>query len=129
MVALNSHRDPFYYTMYVGVPIVLAGGGRGALGPPARRCSGRSRVLGCVIASLGPYTPVYPALQALVPPLRSFRFPVKYLSLGSFGIAMLAAMAIQWLIDRDVPRRPLTWVLAGGVRAAAWSPTCSSPGC
>ena len=48
-----------------------------------------------------------------MPPLRTFRFPVKYLSLGSFGLAVLAAFAIQWLIDRDVPRRPLTWVLAG----------------
>src|SRR5207342_1606719 len=51
-------------------------------------------------------------LETLIPPLRSFRFPVKYLSLGSFALAVLAGFAIQWLIDRDVPRRPLMWVLA-----------------
>ena len=56
--------------------------------------------------------PSIPLCETLVPPLRSFRFPVKYLSLGSFGLAVLAGFAIQWLIDRDVPRRPLTWVLA-----------------
>ena len=112
MVALNSQREPFYYSMYVGVPIALAAG--------VAAFSGRRHTVfwtivlaGCLLGSFGPYTPVYPALETLVPPLRSFRFPVKYLSLGSFGLAVLAGFAIQWLIDRDVPRRPLTWVLAG----------------
>ena len=35
MVALNSQRDPFYYSMYVGVPIALAAGCRRVLGPAA----------------------------------------------------------------------------------------------
>ncbi len=111
MVALNSQREPFYYSMYIGVPIALAAG--------VAAFSGRRHTVfwtivlaGCLLGSFGPYTPVYPALETLVPPLRSFRFPVKYLSLGSFGLAVLAGFAIQWLIDRDVPRRPLTWVLA-----------------
>ena len=111
MVALNSQREPFYYSMYIGVPIALAAG--------VAAFSGRRHTVfwtivlaGCLIGSFGPYTPIYPALQALAPPLRSFRFPVKYLSLGSFALAILASFAIQWLIDRDVPRRSVTWVLA-----------------
>jgi hypothetical protein len=111
MVALNSDREPFYYTMYVGVPVVLAAA--------LAACSGRRHTLfwtiaiaGCLIGSFGSYTPIYPAIQSLVPPIRAFRFPVKYMSLGAFGIAVLASFTIQWLIDRDVPRRRLTWVLA-----------------
>ena len=118
MLALNSQRDPFYYTMYVGVPIVLLAG--------VAMCSARPGtrfwtvvVVGCAIASLGPHTPLYPALQEIVPPLKSFRFPVKYLSLAALGIATLAAMAFQWLLDRDVPPRALRLVLiATGITAA-----------
>ena len=52
----------------------------------------------CALAALGSHTPFYPALQALVPPLRTFRFPVKYLSAhvvrrrdaGGHGVAVAA---------------------------------------
>jgi hypothetical protein len=113
MVALNSDRDPFYYTMYVGVPILLLAA--------VAMLSGRPRtrfwtvvIVACAVASLGPHTPLYPALQALVPPLRTFRFPVKYLSLASLGLATLASLALQSLLDGDVPRRAARVVLIGG---------------
>lgn len=112
MVALNSDRDPFYYTMYVGVPVLLLAA--------VAMLSGRPRtrfwtivIIGCAIAALGSHTPLYPALQALVPPLRTFRFPVKYLSLASVGLAILASLTLQWLLDGDVPRRAVRVVLIG----------------
>jgi hypothetical protein len=117
MVALNSDRDPFYYTMYLGVPVVLLAA--------VAMCSGRPRtrfwtvvILACAIASLGAHTPVYPALQALLPPLRMFRFPVKYLSMAMLGLAVLSAMVMQWLLDGDVPRRAVRVALIGGAAAA-----------
>jgi hypothetical protein len=110
MLALNSQRDPFYYTMYVGVPMVLLASVAALSGRP-RTAFWTVVVLACAVASLGPYTPVYPILRALLPPLRSFRFPVKYLSLAAFGLATLAAMAFQWLLDGTVPRRALRVVL------------------
>ena len=42
MIALNSQRDPFYYTMYVGVPVVLLAGRRDGLVASAGHGSGRS---------------------------------------------------------------------------------------
>jgi len=112
MVALNSNRDPFYYTMYMGVPVLLLAA--------VAMLSGRSRtvfwtvvVAACAVAALGPHTPIYPALQAIVPPLRTFRFPVKYLSLASFGLATLAALALQSLLDGNAPRRAVRIVLIG----------------
>jgi membrane protein YfhO/6-pyruvoyl-tetrahydropterin synthase-like protein len=117
MVALNSDRDPFYYTMYLGVPIVLLAAVAIASGRPQTRFW-TIAIVAFVIVSLGSHTPVYPILQALIPPLRMFRFPVKYLSLAAFGLATLAAMTLQWLIDGQAPRRAVRIVLlAAGLGA------------
>jgi hypothetical protein len=126
MVALNSDRDPFFYTMYIGVPVMLLAAVAMASGRPRTRFW-TVVIVACAIASLGQHTPLYPALQALVPPLRTFRFPVKYLSFAALGVATLAAMTLQWLVDGDVPRRAVRIVLvsAGGAAlvtylAIAW---------
>jgi hypothetical protein len=110
MIALNSGRDPFYYTMYIGVPIALLAGIAMVSRRPATHFW-TAVVLLCAVASLGAHTPVYPVIQAIVPVVKSFRFPVKYLSLAAFGLATLAAMAFEWLLDDDVPRRPVRIVL------------------
>jgi membrane protein YfhO len=118
MLALNSQRDPFYYTMYVGVPIVLLAAVAMLSSRPGTRFW-TVTILVCAFASLGGHTPIYPVLQAIVPVLRGFRFPVKYLSFSAFGFAILFAMAFQWLLDGDVPRRAVRVVLiAAGVAAA-----------
>lgn len=118
MVALNSQREPFYYTMYIGVPIALLA---------AVACLSRRRqtlfwtlaITACIFASFGDYTPVYPSLQKFAPPLRSFRFPVKYMSLAAFGIAVLASFSLHWLLERDVPSRALRRVTLAAAAAGA----------
>ena len=116
MIALNSQRDPFYYTMYVGLPIALLAGVAMFSNRPGTRFW-TIVIVCCAIASLGPYTPIYPAVQELVPVLKSFRFPVKYFSLAAFGVATLAATAFQWVLNGDVPARALR--IALGITAAA----------
>ena len=117
MTALNSGRDPFYYTMYIGVPIVLLAG--------VAMSSGRGGtrfwtvvIVACAIAALGSYTPIYPLVQKLLPPLRTFRFPVKYLSLASLGIATLAATTLQSLLDGQPSQRGVRVVLVVSTAAA-----------
>jgi hypothetical protein len=117
MLALNSGRDPFYYSMYLGVPVALlamiAAGSR-----RPRTLFWAIVVAACAIVSLGAYTPVYPLLRELFPPLRAFRFPVKYLSLSAFGTAVLAAFAFEWLLEGRTPRRALrAVVVAAGIGA------------
>src|SRR4029079_8636758 len=117
VVALNSDRDPFYYTMYLGVPIVLLAAVAIASGRRHTRFW-TIAIVAFVIVSLGSPTPLYPILQALIPPLRMFRFPVKYLSLAALGLATLAAMTLQWLIDGQAPRRAVRIVvIAAGLGA------------
>jgi hypothetical protein len=110
MLALNSARDPFYYTMYVGVPIVLLGAVAMLSARPATRFW-TAVIIICALSSLGAHTPLYPVLQAVVPVLRGFRFPVKYLTFVGFGLATLAAMALQWLLDGDAPRQAVRRVV------------------
>jgi hypothetical protein len=119
MMALNSGREPFYYTMYLGVPVLLLAAVAIASGRRHTRFWAAAIAI-CALASLGPHSPFYPALQALVPPLRVFRFPVKYLSLASFGVATLAALTLRDLIDGVISRRALRFVvLATSICAAA----------
>ena len=112
MLALNSQRDPFYYTMYVGVPIVLLAAVAVLSGRTGTRFWAITIAV-CAVASLGAHTPIYPALQAILPFLKTFRFPVKYLSLAAFGFATLASMSFQWILDGDVPTRAVRRVLIG----------------
>jgi len=120
MLALNSGREPFLFTMYVGVPVAIAAAIAALSGRPGTTFWTIAVMLS-VLVSLGASTPFYPALQRALPPLQMFRFPVKFLSVASFGIAVLAAMTVQWLLDGAVPRRPLRAVTAAACLVAAAS--------
>jgi hypothetical protein len=127
MRALNSTREPFYYTMYFGVPVLLAAAIAGCARRP-RTTFWAVVVVGCILASMGAHTPVYPLLQRIIPGLTAFRFPVKYLSLLAMGTSVLAALALDWMIAGEVPARARRIVLAVAVAGAvivyafvAWS--------
>jgi hypothetical protein len=97
---LNSDRDPFFYSLYVG-PIVLLLSMLGVLTGQRRwRLFWLSVVIVAVLLSFGDYTPVYPTLQRIVPIVKSFRFPVKFFLFASFGLAMLVASAADSLQTR-----------------------------
>jgi hypothetical protein len=123
---LNSGRDPFFYSLYVG-PVVLLLSMLGALAGPRRwRLFWLAVVVVAVVCSFGDYTPVYPALQQIVPAVRSFRFPVKFFLFASLGLAALVANAAEGLqlpaISRDSTRtaRWAVRVMIGtGLAAAA----------
>jgi hypothetical protein len=94
---LNSGRDPFFYSLYVG-PIVMLLSCVGALGGPRRwRVFWAAVAAVGLVLSFGDYTPVYPALQRVVPVLASLRFPTKFFLFTSLGLAMLAANGAEVL--------------------------------
>ncbi len=123
---LNSGRDPFFYSLYVG-PVVLLLSMLGALAGPRRwRIFWFVVVVVAVVLSFGDYTPVYPALQQIVPVVRSFRFPVKFFLFASLGLAALVANAAQGLQlrassrDSAMPERWAVRVMIGtGLAAGA----------
>jgi hypothetical protein len=84
MAALNFGREPFFHLVYVG-PLVLLLAAIGGMTRLPRHAFWIAVFVVFTIAALGGYTPVYPWLRRLVPPLMYFRFPVKYLVFGVFA--------------------------------------------
>jgi hypothetical protein len=121
MRAVSAGREPFLFSVYVGI-IVLAVALVG-LGTMRRRQAtfwGTTFVVTLLLA-LGGHTPIYPMLQRLVPLLRSFRYPPKYLVLAMFALAMLAGAGWQTLTAfarRHRALRPRAWLPAIAVAAA-----------
>ncbi len=127
VAALNSSREPLYYSVYVGAggcALAMLGGSD----PVVRRWRlfWWTVCIAGVLCALGNHTPFYPTLQALAPPLQTFRFPVKYLSVSMFALGALAASGADALVAhaRGTPtlRRPVgVWIvlLALGVISGA----------
>ncbi len=88
---LNNGRDPFFYSIYLGVPTGLLAL-VGLRCPPQRRWTlfWSAVAIVSVIAALGDHTVIYPAAQWIVPVLRGFRFPAKYLVFLSLACSALA---------------------------------------
>ena len=97
--ALNSGRDPFFYSVYIGVP-ALSLAGVGAVAGACRRWSWFWAATGLIglIAAVGGHTPVYPFLREYVPLLGSFRFPVKYLVISVMAVSVLASSGWDALV-------------------------------
>jgi len=116
MSPLNSGREPFYYSIYLG-PITLALAAAGYVVQPRRNTGWAVIAVLFLVAAMGGYTPVYPALRTLLPPLAYFRFPVKYLVVTTFAVAVLAADGWSRLSDPSMRTR-IGRVAAGCVVAA-----------
>ena len=97
---LNSGRDPFFYSLAVGLVALLLSVLGTLCGPRRWRFFWLTVVIVGLIFAFGDYTPVYPMLQRMVPALRSFRYPAKFLLFASFGLAALAANAADALERR-----------------------------
>lgn len=95
MPPLNSGREPFFFSLYFGLPLLTLAA-FGLLGGASRAWGvfwSAAGVAG-LIGAFGAYTPVYPLLRDNLPFLGSFRFPVKYLVVSSMAVA--AAAAAGW---------------------------------
>lgn len=108
MVAVNSGRDPFFYSVYLG-PAALALAMFGAIASPRRRWAWFWVIAAAaaLVAAFGAFTPIYPFLQAHVPLVGSFRYPVKYLLVATLAVSALAACGWDGLtgLDGEARRR------------------------
>ncbi|MEE8217487.1 MAG: YfhO family protein [Vicinamibacteria bacterium] len=93
--ALGRSREPFLTSLYLGLPAVALVAA-GLLGAPGRRRFVLAGLgLGALLVALGPHTPFYDVLTALVPPLRLLRYPVKAMILVGFAWAILSALGME----------------------------------
>jgi hypothetical protein len=125
MKAINSGREPLFYSIYIGIG-TLALALLGASGSAMRRW----RVFWWVVCSValvsafGRYTFFYPTLQEIAPILKTFRFPVKYLVVSVFALAALTAAGMDTLLAHSrgtqLMKRPrAAWWLLGGLGAVS----------
>jgi hypothetical protein len=103
MPLMFTGREPFFFSIYFGVPLLtlcvygLAGGG-----PRRWRLFWVAAGFVSLIAAFGAYTPLYPILRDHVPLVGSFRFPVKYLVVAAMAVAAGAAAGWDALV-RPMP--------------------------
>jgi hypothetical protein len=90
---LNSGRDPFFYSLYMGTVALLLSVLGTFAGPRRWRFFWLAVAVSGIVLAFGSYSPLYPMLQTIVPLFRSFRYPAKFLVFTSFGVAALAASA------------------------------------
>jgi hypothetical protein len=95
----------------VGIPVLV-------LGAWAVLQSGlrvwKGLVIGALLLALGGLTPLYGLLRAL-PGFDFFRFPARFTLVASLGLIVLAASALDRLLETDAKRarRRLGWVIRG----------------
>ncbi len=115
--ALTESREPFLRSLYLGLPaLVLAAGGWLA---PRRGHVRFFLAVGAVsaVVALGDFTPVFHFLAAAVPPLRTMRFPAKFMIPVALSASFLAGLGLDaWRSpSRDRRRVALAAVTAAAV--------------
>ena len=104
MPLMFTGREPFFYSIYFGVPLLaLAVFGLAGTGPRRWRLFWVIAGLAGLIAAFGAYTPIYPVFRDYVPVVGTFRFPVKYLVVSALAIAAGAAAGWDTLAGHDTP--------------------------
>ncbi|MCS7251509.1 MAG: YfhO family protein [Thermoflexus sp.] len=95
------------FTAYVGVLGLLA------MTAGLSRPGGRwMAVMGLgLFFALGAYNPLYVVLAGLLPPLRAFRVPARWLALWAFGAALGIGAGFDRGLARLGPRRLALWAL------------------
>lgn len=95
MPLIYTGREPFFFSIYFGVPLLaLAVFGLAGTGPRRWRLFWVAAGFVSLMGAFGSYTPVYPILRDHVPPFGSFRFPVKFIVVACMAIA--AGVAAGW---------------------------------
>ncbi len=124
MGALNFGRDPLFYSLYVG-PLVLLLALMGVGTRCRRNAFWAAIALVFLAAALGGYSPLYPLARRLFPPLLYFRFPVKYIVITLFAVAVLVAEGFAAVLRRQQERAQDTAGARGGSEgpgALSWLP-------
>lgn len=101
---LNTGREPFFFSIYFGVPLLTLAI-FGLVASSSSRWGLFWVIVGAasLIGAFGSYTPIYPFLRDHLPVLGSFRFPVKYLVVFAMSVAAGAAAAWDGMRRCDGP--------------------------
>ncbi len=102
---LFEGREPFLYSLYLGMPCLALIAGGLARQPGALKTFWLALGAGAALVALGRHFVVYDVVVFLVPPLRILRYPVKVLVLVAFAWALLAGFGFDAWSRAGVPDR------------------------
>lgn len=103
--ALFESREPFLFTLYLGLPATALVAAGVAFGPRPLKRLLVVLILGSVLLALGRHTPAYHVAVLVVPVLKVLRYPVKAMILVAFAWSLLAGMGLDaWLRPGTTPR-------------------------
>jgi len=100
--SLLESREPWLHSIHLGAPL-LALALAGLASASRARAALATALAGGLLWSLGSHTPFLEAVQTLLPPLASLRFPVKAMVPVALTISLLAALGLDAL-GREGPR-------------------------
>ncbi len=122
MPLLNGGREPFFYSLYFGVPL-LALALLGLIAGKSRTWSIFWTAAGAIalVAAFGGHTPVYPFVRDHLPVLGWFRFPVKYFVICSMAVACSAAAGWDAITGDDATGAATAWRRRGRNAAVAFA--------
>lgn len=115
---LNSGREPFLLSLYLGAAVVVLALLGCANGPRRRVVVWAVAGAMALLFSLGDHIQVYPTLAGLLPVLRIFRYPEKYFVVVALCTALLSAEGAEALI-RGQANSIRSAAVAGGLLALA----------
>lgn len=116
---LFESREPYLLSVYLGLPLVALAATGLANRTVQHRILLGAGAAACLLLALGNHTPVFPAAVAILPPLRSLRFPVKWLVPASLCIALLAGFGLDAWRARAARAGAVLGAVAGAVSAVA----------
>jgi hypothetical protein len=92
MQALNDQTSPFFYSLYIGMGLLLWAVASRAHHARRVRWFWTAVIAITLAAAFGDHTPAYPIAQAILPPLKTLRFPIKYFLLTTLALSALASL-------------------------------------
>lgn len=136
---LNSYPEPFVYSVFLGIGVLVLA----LLGLFGTRRDWNSWFWGiaaCIslFMAFGRYAPFYGAVRTILPIADALRFPVKFVLLTAFALAVLSAFGWEQLVEdrpeesgtTGPPRshRLVRWTVAGIAATAALGTVLVSAG-
>lgn len=106
--AMNDGHNPYLFSLYVGVPVILLAV-LGALNGRDRRWRvfWTTTTALSLLCSLGRFALVYPLLRATLPFLESIRYPAKFTGIAVVALSLLAAGG--WESLKNSPTQACNW--------------------
>lgn len=94
---LFEGREPYLFSVYLGVPLLLLGVAGLAIRGEFPRGTFLVLVLLLALVSFGRHAPVHTLLVTALPPLGAVRFPVKAITVAAFLLALAAGRGVDVL--------------------------------